>query len=142
MDIAQLRKNLIQAIEAAKRDGAARRARADEAGRLYEKFLADTAVPVFRAMAGALKGEGLLFEVIAPLGGVRLVPERQREDGIELTLDGTLDPPAPIVTVVRSRGSRTMRHERPLTDAQGVEGITDEDVARVLLEELRPWLER
>ena len=142
MDIGHLRKSLIQAIEAAKRDGAARRARADEAGRLYEKFLADTAVPVFRAMAGALKGEGLLFEVMAPLGGVRLVPERQREDGIELTLDATLDPPAPIVSVVRSRGSRTMRHERPLTDAQRVEGITDEDVARVLLEELRPWLER
>jgi hypothetical protein len=142
MDIALLRKSLMQAIEVARRDGAARRARADEAGRLYEKFLADTAVPVFRAMAGALKGEGLPFEVMTPLGGVRLVPERQREDGIELTLDGTLDPPAPIVTVVRSRGSRTMRHERPLTDAQRVEGLTDEDVARVLLEELRPWLER
>lgn len=142
MDIAQLRKSLVQAIEHAKRDGAARRARADEAGRLYEKFLETTAVPVFRAMAGALKGEGLLFEVMTPSGGVRLVPERAREDGIELTLDGTLDPPAPIVTVMRSRGSRTLRHERPLTDAHRVVGVTEDDVARVLLEELRPWLER
>jgi hypothetical protein len=142
MDIAQLRKSLIQAIEAARRDAAGRRARADEAGRLYEKFLEDTAVPVFRAMAGALKGEGLIFDVTTPLGGVRLGPERQREDGIELTLDASLDPPAPVVSVVRSRGSRTVRRERPLTDAQRVEGVTEDDVARMLLEELRPWLER
>ncbi len=142
MDIAQLRKSLLQAIEVARRDGAARRARADEASRLYEKFLESTAVPVFRAMAGALKGEGLLFEVMTPLGGVRLVPERQREDGIELSLDATLDPPAPVLSVLRSRGSRTVRRERPLSDAQRVEGVTDEDVARVLIEELRPWLER
>ena len=142
MDIAQLRKSLLQAIEVARRDGAARRARADEASRLYEKFLETTAVPVFRAMAGALKGEGLPFEVMTPLGGVRLVPERQREDGIELSLDATLDPPAPVLSVLRSRGSRTVRRERPLTDAHRVEGVTDEDVARVLIEELRPWLER
>lgn len=142
MDIAQLRKRLIQEIEAARRDGAARRARADEAGRLYDKFLDDTAVPVFRAMAGALKGEGLPFEVMTPLGGVRLVPERQREDGIELTLDATLDPPAPVLSVMRSRGSRTMRRERPLTDSQRVEGLSEEDVAQALFEELRPWLER
>ena len=142
MDIAQLRKSLIQAIETAKRDGVAKRARADEATRLYEKFLESTAVPVFRAMAGALKGEGLPFEVMTPLGGVRLVPERQREDGIELTLDATLDPPAPVLSVLRSRGSRTVRKERPLTDSQRVEGVTDEDVARALIEELRPWLER
>ena len=80
-------------------------------------------MPVFRAMAGALKGEGLLFEVMTPLGGVRLVPERQREDGIELTLDATLDPPAPVLSVLRSRGSRTVRKERPLTDARRVEGV-------------------
>ncbi|MEP7116197.1 MAG: hypothetical protein ABI880_01345 [Acidobacteriota bacterium] len=142
MDIAQLRKQLIQAIEAARRDGAARRARADEANRLYETFLETTAIPVFRAMAGALKGEGLLFDVMTPLGGVRLVPERQREDGIELTLDSSVDPPAPVITVLRSRGSRTVRRERPLTETQRVEGISDDDVARMLIEELRPWLER
>ncbi len=142
MDIAQLRKRLTHAIDVAKRDGAAKRARADEAARRYEAFLDTTAVPVFRAMAAALKGEGLLFEVMTPLGGVRLVPERQREDGIELLLDSTLDPPAPVVSVLRSRGNRTVRRERPLTDAQRVEGLTDEDVATMLIEELRPWLER
>lgn len=142
MDIAQLRKRLIAEREIAKRDSASRRARADEAGRLYEKFLETTAVPVFRAMANALKSEGLLFDVVTPSGAVRLFPDRQREDGIELTLDGTLDPPAPVLSVLRSRGHRTVRKERPLTDAQRVEGISEADLVDALFEELRPWLER
>ena len=142
MEIAVLRKSLLQAIETAKRDAASRRARTDDATRAYTGFLEQTAVPVFRAMAAALKGEGLPFEVMTPSGGVRLVPERTREDGIELSLDGTLDPPLPVVTVVRSRGHRTVRHERPVKDGLRVEGLTEDDVAQMLLDELRPWLER
>ncbi len=142
MDIALLRKSLLQAIEAAKRDAVERRVRADEASQRYEKFLEETATPVFRAMASALRGEGLLFDVIAPSGGVRLVPERTREDGIELTLDATVDPPQPIVRVMRTRGSRVTQHERPVAGPLRMEGLTDEHVAAMLLEELRPWLER
>ena len=142
MDIALLRKSLLQAIEAAKRDAVERRGRTDEATKRYEKFLEEIATPVFRAMASALRGEGLLFDVIAPLGGVRLVPERTREDGIELTLDAMVDPPQPMVRVGRSRGSRVMQHERPVAGPLRLEGLTDEHVAAMLLEELRPWLER
>jgi hypothetical protein len=142
MDIADIRRSLVHAIEVAKRDKAARRTRADEATRQYHEFLEQTAVPVFRAMASALKSEGLPFDVLTPSGGVRLVPERAREDGIELSLDSTVDPPQPVVTVVRSRGSRTVRHERPVAGAMRVDGLTGHDVAATLLEELRPWLER
>jgi hypothetical protein len=142
MDIGLLRKSLTHAIEAAKRDAAGRRARTDEATRYYEQFLEQTAVPVFRLMASALKGEGLAFDVMTPAGGVRLVPERAREDGIELVLDTSVDPPQPMVSVVRSRGSRTVRHERPVAGTMRVEGLTGDDVAAMLLEELRPWLER
>ena len=142
MDIALLRKSLLQAIESAKRAAAERRVRADEAANRYEAFLDQTAVPVFRAMASALRGEGLLFDVITPSGGVRLVPERTREDGIELGLDPTVDPPQPIVRVMRSRGSRVLQHERPVAGPVRLEGLTEDHVAAMLLEELRPWLER
>ena len=97
MDIAQLRKTVQQAIEGAKKDQAARRARADAAGLAYERFLEERAAPVFRSMANVLKSEGLLFDVMTPSGGVRLVPERTREDGIELTLDASLDPPRRLI---------------------------------------------
>jgi hypothetical protein len=142
MDIAQLRKRVIQTIEGAKKDAAARRARADEARKAYESFLDQQAVPVFRALATVLKSEGLLFDVITPSGGVRLVPERTREDGIELTLDATFDPPRATLTVVRSRGSRAVRSERALKDGARLEALTEDDVADALLDELTPWLER
>jgi hypothetical protein len=142
MDIGLIRKSLLQAIESARRDAVERRARTDEATKRYEKFLEETATPVFRAMASALRGEGLLFDVTTPSGGVRLAPERTREDGIELSLDAMVDPPQPIVRVMRTRGSRVMQHERPVAGALRLEGLTDEHVAAMLLEELRPWLER
>jgi len=142
MDIAQLRKTVQQAIEGAKKDQAARRARADAAGLAYERFLEERAAPVFRSMANVLKSEGLLFDVMTPSGGVRLVPERTREDGIELTLDGSVDPPRATLTTVRSRGSRTMRGERALKDGVPIDTLTDDDVVAALLDELKPWLER
>ncbi|MGD9902675.1 MAG: hypothetical protein AB7U83_04325 [Vicinamibacterales bacterium] len=142
MDIALLRKSLVKAIESARRDAGERRQRADAAGRQYTRFLEQTATPVFRAMATALRGEGLLFDVMTPSGGVRLVPERSREDGIELVLDPTVDPPQPLVRVVRSRGSRVTQHERPVAGPVRTDALTEDHVAAMLLDELRPWLER
>lgn len=142
MDVAQLRKSVHQAIEGAKKDAVARRARADAAALAYERFLDERATPVFRAMANVLKSEGLLFDVMTPSGGVRLVPERTREDGIELTLDGSFDPPRATLTIMRSRGSRTVRAERALKDGVPIDALTDSDVVVALLDELKPWLER
>ncbi len=142
MDIALLRKSLVKAIESARRDAAERRTRADEAGRDYTRFLDQTATPVFRAMANALRGEGLSFDVMTPSGGVRLVPERAREDGIEVVLDASTDPPQPLVRVVRTRGSRVTQHERPVAGPVRADALTEDHVAAMLLEELRPWLER
>lgn len=142
MDIAVLRKRVLQVIEGAKRDAANRRARADEVRKAYETFLEQLAVPVFRGVGNVLRSEGLLFDVITPSGGVRLVPERAREDGIELTLDTSVDPPRPTLTAVRTRGSRTLRTERALAEGTGITALTDDDVATALLDELKPWLER
>jgi hypothetical protein len=142
MDPALLRKRLRQVIEGAKKDAAARRDRAGETREAYGRLLDDRAIPAFRAVANVLKGEGLSFDVTTPSGGVRLGPERSREDGIELGLDATFDPPRPMLTVVRVRGSRTLRAERALKDGALVEAITEEDVVEALLGELVPWLER
>jgi hypothetical protein len=142
MDISQLRKSVHQAIEGAKKDAAARRTRADAASLAYERFLEERATPVFRSIANVLKSEGVPFDVMTPSGGVRLVHERMREDGIELTLDGSFDPPRTTLTTMRSRGSRTMRAERPLKDGVPIDALTEDDVVGALLDELVPWLER
>ena len=92
MDIALLRKSLLQAIEARETDGrrAARPCRRSRQPR-YEAFLdrrRDAGVP--RDGRRRCAARGCSFDVITPSGGVRLVPERTREDGIELGLDPTV----------------------------------------------------
>jgi hypothetical protein len=142
LDVAVLRKHVQQAMDAARRSAAERRTRADQARQAYDLFLEERAVPVFRTLANILRSEGLSFDVTTPSGGVRLVPERTREDGIELTLDATVDPPRPTVTVVRSRGSRSIRSEQPLKDGATIDTLTEDDVAAALLDALAPWMER
>jgi hypothetical protein len=140
MDVGVVRKRLVFAIDAARKDAAARRSRADAATRAYEQFLNGVAVPAFRTMAAALRGEGYPFEVMTPSGGVRLVSDRNRDDGISLELDSSSDPPTPIVSVTRSRGSRMIQRERPLNEHTPTGELTEEDVLGMLLDELKPWL--
>jgi hypothetical protein len=128
------------AIEQARRDQAERRARVAEARKAYETFLETAAIPVFRMFAGILKAEGLPFEVMTPAGGVRMQSERSRDDAIEMELDTSADPPQPLVTVTRARGSRVIQTDRTIKGSNPLVQLSEEDVIEMLLEELRPWL--
>jgi len=139
-DVAVVRKRVKFAIDQARRDQAERRARVAEATKTYDAFLENAAIPVFRMFANILKSEGLHFEVMTPAGGVRLQSERQRDDRIEMELDTTADPPQPLVTVTRVRGSRIVQSDRSLKGSNPLVHLTDDDVIEMLLEELRPWL--
>ena len=90
--------------------------------------------------ANVLKSEGLNFEVMTPAGGVRLQSERNREDAIEMELDTTADPPQPLVTITRARGSRVIQDDRTIKGSNPLVQLTEDDVIEMLLEELRPWL--
>ncbi len=139
-DVALIRKRIQTEIEKARRDQAERRSRASEATRAYEEFLHNAAIPVFRMFANVLKSEGMPFEVMTPAGGVRLQSERHREDAIEMELDTTADPPQPLVTVTRVRGSRVIQSDRSIKGSNSLVQLTEHDVIEMLLEELRPWL--
>jgi hypothetical protein len=139
-DVAVVRKRVHAAIEQARRDQAERRDRVAEAQRSYDAFLATAAIPAFRMIANVLKSEGMNFEVMMPAGGVRLQSERNREDGIEMELDTTADPPQPLVTVTRVRGSRVVQSDRRIKGGTPLVHLTEDDVVEMLLDELRPWL--
>ena len=139
-DVGVVRKRVRLAIEQARRDQAERRTRATEARNTYEQFLESAAIPVFRMFANILKAEGLPFEVMTPAGGVRLQSERHRDDGIEMELDASADPPQPLVTVTRARGSRVGQTGRTIKGSNPLAQLTEEDVVEMLLDELRPWL--
>lgn len=139
-DVAVVRKRVKTAIEQARRDQAERRGRVAEATKAYDAFLESAAIPVFKMFANILKSEGLHFEVMTPAGGVRLQSERQRDDSIEMELDASADPPQPLVTITRVRGSRIIQSDRSIKGSNPLVHLTEDDVIEMLLEELRPWL--
>ena len=133
-DVAIVRKRVRAAIEQARRDQADRRGRVAEAQQKYDEFLASAAIPAFRMIANVLKSEGLNFEVMTPAGGVRLQSERSREDAIEMELDTTADPPQPLVTVTRVRGSRVAQSDRSIKGSNPLVHLTEDDVIEMLLD--------
>ena len=139
-DVGLIRKRVRAEIDAARKSSATRRERTAAAERAYGTFLTDLATPAFRQMANVLRAEGILFDLQTPANGVCLVSERNR-DAIELELDTTLDPPQPILVSTLTRGSRVVRHERPVKDTPDISTITEDDIIERLIEELRPWLE-
>jgi hypothetical protein len=140
-DVGLIRKRLRHEIDAGRRAAATRRERAAAVSRAFDTFLADTAIPAFRAMANVLRAEGLPFEAQTPSGAVRLVSDRNRDDAIALSLDDTQDPPQPMLVTTRARGSRMIRTERPVKEGADIDRITEDEVIERLIEELRPWLE-
>jgi hypothetical protein len=140
MDVALIRKRLKTEIDQARRSAAERRERSKAATRTYETFLEEIAVPTFRQVANVLRSESIPFEVQTPLGGVRLVSDRSRDDVISLELDAEFDPPQVMLSTMRTWGSRVLQTERAVKERTAIELITAEDLVERLLEDLRPWL--
>jgi hypothetical protein len=140
MEISEIRKRVLQAIDQSRRTAAERRARADAASAAYDQFLTHVATPLFKQFANVLKVEGYPFQVFTPAGGLRLASDRASEDFIELRLD--VSGPSPVVVghVNRARGSRVLASERPI--GVGVSELTEEDVLEFLVQEIQPFVQR
>jgi hypothetical protein len=139
MEISAVKRSVSDTIERARRRAGERRARADEAGRAYDRFLDAIAVPLFRQVANVLRADGYLFTVFTPAGSVRLMSDRHAEDFIELMLDTTGERPMVVGHVSRSRRRRVDETDRDLGDPAG---IAEEDLLAFLLKELEPFVER
>ena len=141
MQTSDVRKQVLAAIERAKRSAAERRTRSDEASRAFEGFLQGVAVPLFRQVAGALKPEGYSFQVFTPGGSVRLMSDRSSEDYIEIALDTTGKDPVVVGHSSRTRGSRVVESERAITSSSP--GAVDEQILLdYLVGELEVFIER
>jgi hypothetical protein len=140
MEISDIRKRVLQAIDQSRRAAAERRARVDAASAAYDRFLAQVATPIFKQFAAVLKAEGYGFQVFTPGGGLRLASERASEDFIELQLDVSGHLPVVLGHVNRARGSRVLASERPI--GVGVAELTEQDVLEFLVQEIQPFVER
>jgi hypothetical protein len=140
LEISDIRKRVLQAIDHSRRAAAERRVRVDAASAAYERFLAQVATPLFKQFAAVLKAEGYPFQVFTPGGSVRLASDRASEDFIELRLDVSGSAPVVLGHVNRARGSRVMASERPI--GIGVAELTEHDVLEFLVQEIQPFVER
>jgi hypothetical protein len=142
LDVAEVRRRLVQKIESAKQEAVARRQAADRAAADYGPFLEHVATPVFRHFAMALRAEGLTFRLFTPAGSVRLASERSADDYVELALDTSRLPIEVVGRVSHGRGSRLITDERPIREGAAVADLTEEDVLRFLLASVTPFVER
>jgi hypothetical protein len=141
-DTGEIRKRLLQMIERSRKHAAERRAAVARIQADYETFLDRSALPVFKAMASALKAEGFSFTVHSPAGGVRLASDRSADDYIEIELDSLRRPPAVIGRARYTRGRETRTIDQPLREGVPPSDLADEDVLDFLLTALEPFVER
>ena len=139
MEIADVKRQVLDTIDRAKRRAVSRRARMDEVTRVYAAFLDRTAVPVFRQSSSVRRSEKYLFNVATPGGSVRLMSDRDAEDYIELALDVSGDDPGVVIHTKRSRGRRVLDSERVIGDPSS---LTEADVLVAALKELELFVDR
>ena len=142
MDISEVRKQVVHAIERARTRAQQRRQQTADAERAYAVFLADIAVPVVRMMASALKAEGMPFTVSTPSGGLRLASDHGRDDYVEFGLQDGSEGVSVVGRVRRTRGSRTLEEERAIKPGVAPQDLSDADVLAFLTAAIEPWLER
>jgi hypothetical protein len=139
MEISDIKRRVVDTIERAKRRAGERRTRLDEATREYERFLDQTAIPLFKQVSNVLRAEGFSFTVFTPGGSVRLMSDRGTEDYVELTFDGSGDDPAVMGHASRSRGRRIVESEQVLGAPAT---LTEGDVLAFVLTTIEPLVER
>ncbi len=142
MEVSQVRKQLLTAMERGRRDAQERRQRTAEAERAFGSFLNDVAIPIARTLGSTLKSEGLPFTISTPGGSVRLSSDNARNDYIDILLDATADPPEVVARSSRGRGSRTLNEERAVKPGAAPGDISEQELLDFLLGALAPWLER
>ena len=141
-EIAEVRQRVRRAIEQARLDAAERRARAEAAGEEGRRFIQRVAAPVARQVMSVLRAEGFGFRLSTPVGAVRLVSERRREDFIDIALDAAGDPVTILTTVSHVRGGRVLAAERPLAADVEIDALTEQHVLDFLLDAIRVFVER
>jgi len=139
MEISDVRKRLLAAIERSKQRAAERRARADDAAKAYSTFIDTIGVPIFRQVANVLKAEGYPFGVFTPAGSVKLVSDRHPQDSIEILFDASGDRPLVMGHTTRGRGGRVVESEQPVGDPAA---LSETDVLEFLARELEPFVDR
>ena len=134
VDVSDLRKRIIRALDDARKEAATRRTSVDEAAAAYSKFLETVAVPLLRQAQAVLKAEHQAFTVHTPVGSARLVSDGAPETFLEITLDSTGAKPHVLGRVSVARGRQgVVVDEQPIAPETPIAKLGESDVAEFLL---------
>ena len=137
MDVSDLRKRIIRALDEARKDATARRQEVDAATAAFETFLANSAVPLVRQAAAVLRAEGHQFTVNTPAGSVRLASDGSPQTFLEFELDVAGHTPQVVGRVSLARGRQgVVVEERPIATGKSLADLGDDDVAKFLVAEI------
>jgi hypothetical protein len=139
MEISDVKRQTLGAIERARRNAAARQARHDEQSRAYAEFLDKMAVPLMRQIANVLRTQGFPFTVFTPGGSVRLMSDKASDDYFELLLDSSGDDAVVMGHSSRARGRRVIESEQTVGAPSE---LTEEQLLDFVLRELEPFVEK
>lgn len=134
MDVSELRKSILRALDNARKEAATRRTSVDEAGAAYATFLETVAVPLLRQAQSVLKAERQPFTVHTPAGSARLASDAAPETYLEITLDSTGAKPQVLGRISLARGRQgVVVDERPIGTETPIAKLGESDVAEFLL---------
>jgi hypothetical protein len=137
MDVSELRKRILRALDEARLDASTRRTRVDEARAAYDRFLTDIVVPLLRQSAMVLTAAGQPFQVHTPAASARLAHDQQPLTFLEIELDVAGPQPVVIgrVSLTRGRAGHVVT-ERPVAGTKAVAELTEADVSEFLVAEI------
>ena len=134
MDVSDLRKRILRAVDDARKDAAERRVRVDESVKAYAEFLAAVAVPLLRQAATVLNATGAAFDVNTPADSARLASQATPETYLEIALDRSGDEPEVVGRISLARGRQgVIVDERVLAPGRPVAKLTEDDLASYLV---------
>jgi hypothetical protein len=136
MDVSDLRKRILRALDEGRKDSTARRSAIDVARGDFAAFLENVAVPLLRQAVTVLKSEGLLFSVHTPADSARLAHDKSPETYLELVLDVAGPYPRVVGRVSVTRGRHGVIVEERELAPKAVADLREDDVAKFLVSEV------
>lgn len=134
MDVSELRKRILRAVDDARKDAAERRALVDESVKAYAQFLPDIVVPMLKQAATIVNASGGTFVVSTPAETARLSAQHAADTYLEIGLDRTGAEPEVVGRVSLARGRQgVIVDERPIAAGKPVEKLTEDDLAAYLV---------
>jgi hypothetical protein len=137
MDVSDLRKRIIHALDDARKEASERRVAVDGARAAFETFLERVAGPLFKQAATVLRGEGHEFTLHTPADSVRLVSDRFPQEAIEVELhvEGGMASVIGRTRLLRG-GKDPLVEERQLAPGKAIPDLTETDVTVFLVKEI------